>query len=143
MEEEVRSVSLDELKAGIQAKAGHRLVLVVDGGKGVRPEAAADGGEGVPPEPALGDARWIESDLEHFDTAAMEVAVEHGEGRRVRFVLERNEGGQWSAFASAEATVEKGKARAEAPLEHPAHADGDPFADAEEEEIRFRCELVE
>jgi hypothetical protein len=131
MEEEVRSVSLDELKAGIQAQAGHRLVLVVDGGKGVRPE------------PVLGHARWIESDLEHFDTAAMEVAVEHGEGRRVRFVLERNEGGQWSAFASAEATVEKGKARAEAPLEHPAHADGDPFADAEEQEIRFRCELVE
>src|SRR5438094_10117808 len=100
MDDEVRSVSLDDLKAGIQAKAGHRLVLVVDGGKGVRPEAV------------LGEARWLESDLEHLETAAMEVAVEHGEGRRIRFVLERNEGGQWSPFASADGTVEMGEANA-------------------------------
>jgi hypothetical protein len=144
MEEEVRSVSADELKAGIRAQAGHRLVLVVDGVKGARPglkEAGPDD-EGARPDPVLGDARWIGSDLEHGDTATMEVAVEQGEGRRVRFTLERNDGGQWSPCGTAEATVADGKARAEAPLEHPAHTDGDPFAEAEDQELRFRCELV-
>lgn len=144
MEDEVRSVSVDELKTGIRGQAGHRLVLVVDGVKGAR--AGVKGGgpddQGARPDPVLNDARWIGSDLEHGDTATMEVAVEYGEGRRVRFTLERNDGGQWSPCGTAEATVANGKARAEAPLEHPAHTDGDPFADAEDQELRFRCELV-
>jgi hypothetical protein len=142
MEDEVRSVSADELKAGIRALAGHRLVLVVDGVKGARRGVKEGGPDDEAASPILGDARWIGSDLEHGDTATMEVAVEHGEGQRVRFTLERNDGGQWSPCGTAEATVANGKARAEAPLEHPAHTDGDPFAEAEDQELRFRCELV-
>jgi hypothetical protein len=130
MVDEVRSVSLDELKGGVQAKAGHRLVLVVDGAQGVRPDAA------------LGEARWAESDFEHGDKASMEVDVEHGEGRRVRFILERKDGNEWSSVATVEGTVSKGKASASAALEHPGDPEAEPFADAAEREMRFRCELV-
>lgn len=138
------TVSKAQLREGVELRTGQLNVLIVGEGDG-----PTEGGEQTEPgasatslETSLREPRWLEPELVHGAEAAMEVLADNADGRAIRFLVERKEDGEWQPHSSTDGRVEAGKARAQIVTEHPQHADGDPFVECVEVELRFRVEFA-
>jgi len=142
--EEVRGVSMAELKSGIQLSAGHPIVLVVDGPASTlprRPSADSPAPAASPSDAVLREANWVETDLSHGDLAAIEVLADAADGHRVRITVEVRQGADWAPLKTLEVAISGGRARAEFRVENPVHG-GDPFSELEAAELRFHADLI-
>ena len=130
---ETKDVELFDLKAGVKLKAGHSVILVVNGAYGspryghtevseddgsqYSDGSATDGGAAMP---SVTDAQFKAPSARHGGLVEVEATARFAEGCTVEFRFEEREGeGSWRPAGTARARIHGGRATARVRVVHP------------------------